>query len=75
MLTWNLPIRSQKDIRTEGMFTALNECSLRTVNRFELTVIIDFDEFILPRKELTLQDMIRRVDKDPRTWVSAESKG
>ncbi len=30
---WNLPLVTQKEIRTEGMFTALNECSLRLVNK------------------------------------------
>ena len=34
VLRWNLPLKTQKEIRTEGMFTALNECNLRLINRW-----------------------------------------
>ncbi len=33
ILRWNLPVASKKEIRTEGIFTALNDCNLRLVNR------------------------------------------
>jgi len=46
-----LPLRTQKDIRTEGMFTALNDCNLRMVGRYELVVMVDVDEYILPREK------------------------
>ena len=30
---WDLPLVTQKEVRTEGMFTALIECLLRLVNK------------------------------------------
>ena len=36
LLHWNLPLLSQKQIRTEAMFSAMNDCNLRSVNRFKL---------------------------------------
>ncbi len=55
VLRWNLPLRSQKQIRTEGMFTALNECNLRLVHRFEFVLMVDVDEYILPYNATTFQ--------------------
>ena len=34
-LTWNLPLNSKKDIRTEAIFTAINDCNMRAVSLFE----------------------------------------
>lgn len=31
LLNWNLPLISQKEIRTEAMFTAMTDCTLRSV--------------------------------------------
>ncbi|TRY68761.1 hypothetical protein TCAL_13478 [Tigriopus californicus] len=61
VLRWNLPLKSQKEIRTEAIFTALNDCNLRAVNRFQYAVVLDVDEFIFPRKKevFTLQRMIQ----------------
>ena len=61
VLEWNLPLRTQKQIRTEGMFTALNECNLRLVNRFEFALMVDVDEFILPYGNVT--DLFHMLDK------------
>lgn len=33
MLPWDLRMRSQKDIRTEGLFAALNDCLYRNMYR------------------------------------------
>lgn len=33
MLPWDLRMRSQKDIRTEGLFAALNDCVYRNMYR------------------------------------------
>lgn len=33
MLPWDLRMRSQKDIRTEGLFAALNDCLYRSMYR------------------------------------------
>lgn len=33
LLPWDLRMRSQKDIRTEGLFAALNDCLYRNMYR------------------------------------------
>lgn len=33
MLPWNLKMRSQKEIRTEGLFASLNDCLYRSMYR------------------------------------------
>jgi hypothetical protein len=48
LLQWNMPLKSQKEIRTEAMFTAMEDCNLRSVNRFDLLAIVDLDEYIMP---------------------------
>ena len=35
LLTWNLPLSSQKDIRTEAIFTAINDCNMRAAWQYE----------------------------------------
>ena len=35
LLTWNLPLASQKDIRTEAIFTAINDCNMRAAWQYE----------------------------------------
>lgn len=42
ILPWDLRMRSQKEIRTEGLFAALNDCLYRSMYRFvymKLTII------------------------------------
>ena len=34
VLPWNLSMESQAEIRTEGLFAALNDCLYRNMNRF-----------------------------------------
>lgn len=34
LLPWDLRMRSQKDIRTEGLFAALNDCLYRSMYRY-----------------------------------------
>lgn len=34
LLPWDLRMRSQKDIRTEGLFAALNDCLYRSMYRW-----------------------------------------
>ncbi|XP_066154609.1 glycosyltransferase family 92 protein F13G3.3-like isoform X2 [Euwallacea fornicatus] len=48
VLPWQLPLVSQKEIRTEGIFASLNDCLLRTRHKYSHTIFIDFDEYILP---------------------------
>lgn len=53
--------RSQKEIRTEGLFASLNDCVYRSMRHFDYTIVLDLDEFIVPRKDDTLGAMISRI--------------
>ena len=67
VLEWNLPLETKKQIRTEALFTALNECNLRLVNRFEFALMVDVDEFILPYGNVpNLLQMMDRIGGSPR---------
>ena len=58
-LEWNLPVQSQKDVRTEAQFSSLNDCNMRTyVNHFEYAAMVDFDEFIIPKSGANLLELI-----------------
>lgn len=59
VLPWQLDIASQTEIRTEGLFAALNDCLYRTMYRFSHIALIDLDEFIVPRHNDTLQEFIQ----------------
>lgn len=56
---WNLPLQSKKDIRTEALFTAINDCNLRAVNRFDLLAMVDVDEFIMPGQTQNLTALLQ----------------
>ena len=63
ILQWKLPIRSQLEIRTEGIFAALNDCLYRArYNRFRYVMFIDLDEFIIPNNHKNLIDLIENVE-------------
>ncbi|XP_035795180.1 uncharacterized protein LOC118468469 isoform X1 [Anopheles albimanus] len=62
ILPWNLRMRSQKEIRTEGLFASLNDCLYRNMYRYSHVALIDLDEFIIPHHNDTLIDLI--------TWLS-----
>ena len=54
---WNLRgMVSQKEIRTEGMFAALNDCLYRQMNKFKFVLFVDFDELVVPLKTKSLRD-------------------
>jgi len=57
-LTWNLPLNSKKDIRTEAIFTAINDCNMRAAWLFEYLVVVDLDEYILPTKSSNLTSFL-----------------
>ena len=40
ILSWNLPVVSQKKIRTEAQFTALNDCNFRLINTVKYAVMV-----------------------------------
>lgn len=61
VLPWqHLDVTSQKEIRTEGIFAALNDCLYRHMFDSRYLLMIDLDEFIIPRgKEAnSLPDML-----------------
>ena len=63
MLSWNLNMESQKEIRTEGLFAALNDCLYRTMNRYKYVLMIDIDELIVPYRHSNLLSMLKSMSK------------
>ncbi|XP_068240663.1 uncharacterized protein [Palaemon carinicauda] len=61
VLPWALPVKSQKEIRTEGIFAALNDCNYRSIGRFNYTAHVDVDEFLIPRGYPKLLDLMADV--------------
>lgn len=59
MLPWKLNMASQKEIRTEGLFAALNDCLYRSMYRYSHVVLVDLDEYIIPRHNDTLMQLIK----------------
>jgi len=47
ILPWNLRMRSQKEIRTEGLFAALNDCLYRTMYRYKYLALVDLFIYIM----------------------------
>ena len=42
--------RSKKEVRVENMFAALNDCLYRTMYRYRYALLVDVDEYIVPRQ-------------------------
>ena len=63
MLPWHLDMASQKEIRTEGLFAALNDCLYRTMNRFKYVLMIDLDELIIPYRHKDLPSMLKVMSR------------
>lgn len=62
LLDWTgLPLRSQVDIRTQNLFAALNDCSMRAMGRFRYVAMIDLDEIIFPYLHKKLTDLLDRM--------------
>ncbi|CAL4137470.1 unnamed protein product [Meganyctiphanes norvegica] len=55
---WTLEMKSQKEIRTEGLFAALNDCLYRYMYKYKYILMIDLDEFIVPHSNTTLPDLM-----------------
>lgn len=58
ILPWKLNIESQKEIRTEGLFAALNDCLYRYMYQYKYVLMIDLDEFIVPHSNHTLNELV-----------------
>ncbi|XP_054168180.1 uncharacterized protein LOC128965498 [Oppia nitens] len=63
ILSWDLNMESQKEIRTEGLFAALNDCLYRAMNRFKYVLMIDIDELIIPYRHSSLTLMLKTMNK------------
>ncbi|XP_042211147.1 beta-1,4-galactosyltransferase galt-1-like isoform X1 [Homarus americanus] len=69
ILPWELPVITQKEIRTEGIFAALNDCNMRSINRFPLSAMVDVDEFLIPRKHNNLLDLVSTYGDKGSTFI------
>ncbi|XP_045478105.1 beta-1,4-galactosyltransferase galt-1 [Harmonia axyridis] len=67
MLPWQLDMISQKEIRTEGLFAALNDCLYRSMYRYSHVSLIDLDEYIVPRHNDTLPQLIDFLNRRMNT--------
>ncbi|UYV81800.1 hypothetical protein LAZ67_20002490 [Cordylochernes scorpioides] len=61
---WRLGLASINEIRTKGIFAALNDCLYRTMGHYDLDVMVDLDEFIVPRKHKTYMEMVEYLNKN-----------
>ncbi|XP_050311085.1 beta-1,4-galactosyltransferase galt-1 [Anthonomus grandis grandis] len=58
LLPWKLQMVSQREIRTEGLFAALNDCLYRSMYHYSHALLIDLDEYIIPNYNETLPQLI-----------------
>jgi len=58
ILPWKLDMISQKEIRTEGLFAALNDCLYRNMKSVQYLIMMDLDELIIPYQAATLTQML-----------------
>ncbi|KAL1117254.1 hypothetical protein AAG570_004580 [Ranatra chinensis] len=59
VLPWRLDMVSQREIRTEGLFAALNDCLYRSMYTYSHVALIDLDEIIMPKHNYTIQQFIQ----------------
>lgn len=65
VLPWHhLDMMSQREIRTEGLFAALNDCLYRSMYEYEYVALVDLDEFIIPKPTNTIVDLIKYERND-----------
>ena len=66
VLPWHrLDMKSQQEIRTEGIFASLNDCLYRTMYRFKYVAMIDLDEFLIPHQDDDLKVLLSRLTSLP----------
>lgn len=61
VLPWQLDMVSEQEIRTEGIFAALNDCLYRNMYKSKYVAFLDPDEIIVPRQNDTLIQLIKYV--------------
>lgn len=63
LLQWQLPVVSQKQIRTEGMFAAFNDCLYRNMAKYKFVFMVDTDEYIVPQnpQDVNVLDILKRM--------------
>lgn len=61
VLPWTLDMVSKQEIRTEGMFAALNDCLYRNMYKSKYVAFLDIDEIIVPKQNDTLIQLIKYV--------------
>lgn len=56
--------KSEKDIRSNGMFVSLTDCVYRTgvIDNYKYVANTDFDEVLMPIKNESLLELIQRFD-------------
>lgn len=74
IMQWQLPIKSQTEIRTEGIFAALNDCLYRArTDGYSYAIFIDLDEFIIPNRHRNLLKLLKDLQPIYRQMVGAYS--
>ncbi|KAF0311571.1 Glycosyltransferase family 92 protein F13G3.3 [Amphibalanus amphitrite] len=73
VLPWRLDLRSQRDIRTEGMFAALNDCLLRSLPVSSHLAMLDLDEAIVPRMNASLHGLLDALENGVGSQLPAAS--
>ncbi|XP_049869355.1 uncharacterized protein LOC126369106 [Pectinophora gossypiella] len=58
---WQLPLKSDVDIKGNGMVAAYNDCLYRSMSKADWLLIIDADEIVLPRYEKTVPQLVRSL--------------
>lgn len=59
ILPWEIDLVSKKEIRTEGMFAALNDCLYRNMYTSKYVAFLDLDELIIPKQNNTLIELVK----------------
>ncbi|KAK3874532.1 hypothetical protein Pcinc_020550 [Petrolisthes cinctipes] len=69
VLPWSLPVQSKGQIRTEGLFAALNDCNLRSIGLYTLTAMVDVDEFLVPKTHTNLLDLVASYKREFNSYI------